>query len=1437
VDRDLERFIPTLRGQIAYEHFHRYALARDFVAGMRVLDVASGEGYGTWILSRSAGEVVGVDIDPQTVDTARQRYEEPNRISFQTGDCAALPFEASTFDVVVSFETIEHIADAAALLREAKRVLKPDGLLIVSTPNREIYNKNKPPNHFHTHEFSCDEFRDLLRGQFARVELRGQRMAVVSTISTIGAPGAEVNSPSWRGYTVTPRGDDPDAGTGVIDLRDAEYIVAFCSDMAIARPVEMHSIFVREDDDLWMAQADVISWASKMHDTREAVQEEIQRLAAKRDAAAAEGEISRVELAKSDLDERRAELQSAATASALVSFGANAAGLVLERGVEPSGSDYAAAMAEVVAKNAGAKAEIARLKSEADRLATAVNHLAAMAGAQVQDPNLALIEIGRAFESRARLESRNGQLERELGEAIASSHAAAQRARTLEDEVRQALEVQASAAEAASSAKVELEQALSKATAEIQRVESARATELIRIESFEGALRAARSECESSGRERASLTERIAVVEREALELERVARDSARVVRQQHDYGEAQRRALEVARSTQAGLAEQIGPGVLSVTPALRGAALALPVGQLVRLGDSANRAREWRTAEIYYAAALRKKPSRGAIWIQYGHALKEQGKVALAEIAYRRASSLAPHDPDPPFQLARALTILGRIAEAREHFERTLRMDPANGHARAEMDRLPAPATSPAVSAGERSTPVASGDDLAARRATSWPPTSVDNYWLPQGLRNYIFDRFGEHLIPLYQYLMSVVDRLSSDQAIFETSEEIDILSARSRHLASIHYSREPDVSIVIPVFNNLCLTLTSIVSILENVGSTAIEIIIGDDASTDATRGTVGAIGGCVRLVRHETNRGFLHNCNQTAAHARGRIIVLLNNDTLVMPGWLEGLCQPLTADPKIGFTGSKLLNGDGTLQEAGGILWRDGSAWNFGRGGDPRAPEFNYLKDVDYVSGASIALRAETWQALGGFDPHFAPAYCEDSDLAFRVRAQGLRVVYAPASEVIHHEGRSHGRDVASGHKAHQVINNAKFLERWKSVLNAEHFDNGTNVLTARDRSGQKPHILVIDHYVPEYDRDAGSRTMMAFLRVFVDAGFQVSFWPDNLHRSPAYTEVLQAMGIEVIYGPSFVDKFDDWLSDRASVLKYVLLSRPHIAPRYLDALEYYPEIFTLYYGHDLHFKRLEQQYELSGDPGLVMEIEKVRAQELDICRRVSVPLYPTEPEVECLRGLLGPRTKAMAVPAYVFDHTRLARAATRTYLQERGQPETLLFVGGFAHGPNADGVIWLVNEVMPIIARGRASPVLQVVGSGAPREVAELAGEHVRIVGRVSDEDLEALYARASVAVAPLRYGGGIKGKVIEAMAHGVPLATTSVGAQGIAAADDLSFVGDDPEAFAAAVVQALDDRREAERRAARALAFIGANYTPAAIRRVLGSVMPELADPQ
>ena len=274
-----------------------------------------------------------------------------------------------------------------------------------------------------------------------------------------------------------------------------------------------------------------------------------------------------------------------------------------------------------------------------------------------------------------------------------------------------------------------------------------------------------------------------------------------------------------------------------------------------------------------------------------------------------------------------------------------------------------------------------------------------------------------------------------------------------------------EPTVSIVIPVYNQFAYTYHCVEAILKHSGDVTYEIIVADDASTDLTTEIESILPG-VRCVTTPKNLRFLRNCNHAAKYAVGKYVLFLNNDTQVQPDWLSPLVSLIESAPDIGMVGSKLIYPDGSLQEAGGILWRDGSAWNYGNGQNPALPEFNYVKETDYISGAAIMLPLAVWRECGGFDEAFAPAYCEDSDLAFAVRQKGYRVLYQPKSAVVHFEGVSNGTDTSSGLKKYQVENTVKFRKKWKNILDA-HPENGEDVFHARDKSFGKKTLVMVDH----------------------------------------------------------------------------------------------------------------------------------------------------------------------------------------------------------------------------------------------------------------------------------------------------------------------------------------------------------------------------------
>jgi GT2 family glycosyltransferase/glycosyltransferase involved in cell wall biosynthesis len=590
-----------------------------------------------------------------------------------------------------------------------------------------------------------------------------------------------------------------------------------------------------------------------------------------------------------------------------------------------------------------------------------------------------------------------------------------------------------------------------------------------------------------------------------------------------------------------------------------------------------------------------------------------------------------------------------------------------------------------------------------------------------------------------------------------------------------------EVDVSIVIPVFNQLEYTHACLVSLQAVQEQPRFEVIVVDDCSTDGTPEVITQIPGVVYL-RNDNNSGFIASCNTGAKAARGKYLVFLNNDTLVKTGWLTSLLDTFKEERRAGIVGSKLLYPDGRLQEAGGIIWQDASGWNYGKFDDPGKPEYNYLRDVDYCSAAALMVPKALFESVGGFDSRYAPGYYEDTDLAFKVRQTGYRVLYQPLSEVIHHEGATGGTDISTGAKKHQEINRSTFAEVWSDEL-AKRPANGDVTFLQRPRTLSGKNVLVIDHHLPMPDRDSGSLRMFQILKILHRLGHRITFLPDNLADMPSYTFELQKRGIQVVHHP-YVKRVRDYLISHGPMFDVVVLSRCDFARKHIaDVRLHAPQSRIIFDTVDLHYLREQREAQLTQDPDVRRKAQERQLLEDSLIKEADETWVVSPIEQQMLQENWP--NKSIQLVSNIVDVT----GPVTPFALRRDW----LFIGGFQHRPNIDAVLFFVEEIYPLVRDRLPDTRFYIIGDKAPPEIVALASDRIVVAGL--QRNVRSFFDSVRLSVAPLRFGAGIKGKINQSMAFGVPVVATSIAVEGMNLADhEHVLVADEPQDFARALIE-------------------------------------------
>ena len=626
-------------------------------------------------------------------------------------------------------------------------------------------------------------------------------------------------------------------------------------------------------------------------------------------------------------------------------------------------------------------------------------------------------------------------------------------------------------------------------------------------------------------------------------------------------------------------------------------------------------------------------------------------------------------------------------------------------------------------------------------------------------------------------------------------------------------------DASIIIPDADQTVNMLACLKSIAGNVPGLTFEVIAVKECSTRAMLRAFGKIPGLV-AVANPQKTGFGESCNRGAAVAKGEYLVFLESTATVTEGWLASLAQTFQDLPGVGLVVPKRLDPDGRLKDAAISIGAD--ATGRCKSDDPEHPRHNFVRELDSCSPACMMIKRALFNQIDGFGCEHNGGENTTAGLVQRIRRAGYKVVYQPLARILHEEGRAHGQAATPAISSIRAINQPHF--RGNLSKPGEAFARVISPGPAQSDGEPSPalkgRVLVIDYSLPTPDQDAGSFRMMEILKAIRAGGKQVTFIPaDLVHRSP-YAQNLQRIGIEVVHQP-FYQSVLYYLEEHGREFDLVILSRADVASRFVEPVRMCAPLAKVVFDTvDLHFLREARAAELLNDARLRNAARRRKRQELVLATQcdATVVVSPVEKAIlenECPGLLVHLLPTIMEIP----------RESPPAF-EDR---QSILFIGGFAHPPNVDAVVNFVEEILPLVVARLPDVVFVVVGSNTPDEVRNLGGKNVQVLGFV--QNVKPILDQARVAVAPLRFGAGVKGKVNQSMAHGIPTVVSSIAAEGMHLVhEDNAMIADDPASFASAIVGLYTSKELWERISANGRENVREHFSVESARRRIDELL-------
>jgi GT2 family glycosyltransferase/glycosyltransferase involved in cell wall biosynthesis len=579
-------------------------------------------------------------------------------------------------------------------------------------------------------------------------------------------------------------------------------------------------------------------------------------------------------------------------------------------------------------------------------------------------------------------------------------------------------------------------------------------------------------------------------------------------------------------------------------------------------------------------------------------------------------------------------------------------------------------------------------------------------------------------------------------------------LLPILARQPLDFEIKTAPELSVIMVLHNQFALTLMALTSLRDTFPG-SIELLIVDSGSTDETIHLSQYVRGST-IIRFDSNVGFVRACSGAVGFVSSEYVLFLNNDIELAHGAVHAALRRAASDPKIGAVGAKIIRSDGCLQEAGGIIWRDGWTTGYLRDEYPLAPEANFVRDVEFCSLAFLLARTDVIREVGSFDLDYAPAYFEDTDLCLRIKRTGRRIVYDPQVVVHHLEYGSSQNEQAN---AQMAQSHATFLAKHRDDLQTNYCRAAGADLLARSTNEVKGRVLFIEEQLPLRRLGSGYVRSNTLITTLAALGYAVTVYPmtpSSFDPAAIYADFPDT--VEVMHNVS-LPQFGDFLADRRGYYQTIWVCRTHNLSRIKDHLETYGAGLRVVLDTEAISAIRDWSRSIATSADEPIDLWRNAEREIEEANRCSFLVAVSDAEAEMLRVLGHARVVTLG-------HLVRAHPTQRRFEDRSG----MLFVGAIhsADSPNYDSLCWFIEEVLPHIEDQLGWETrLTIAGFSAPGIGLMRFRDHPRVTLRGAIANLEPLYEAHRIFIAPTRFAAGIPYKLHEAASYGVPIVATEL----------------------------------------------------------------------